>query len=186
MIKVSDKHIGVFAVLVYFISQYISDILPAGQLLILFPLAMLGFLIIKRNGLRVRKQLSPYLVYMYGFALFCAASMLWAADPSLTVSKRNSVFIAAIAMTIIYLYSYYHLELQDLLTIIMYGGYISVFIISLRYGWSGIRSLLSEQERMTSNVINSNTLGMCTAYTLVINFYFILYGKVLKGNTYFL
>lgn len=177
MIKVSDKHIGVFAVLVYFISQYISDILPAGQLLILFPLAMLGFLIIKRNGLRVRKQLSPYLVYMYGFALFCAASMLWAADPSLTVSKRNSVFIAAIAMTIIYLYSYYHLELQDLLTIIMYGGYISVFIISLRYGWSGIRSLLSEQERMTSNVINSNTLGMCTAYTLVINFYFILYGK---------
>ena len=107
MFKVSDKHIGIFAVFVYFVSQYISDILPAGQLLTLLPLAMLIFLIIKRNGLKVRRQLSPYLVYMYGFALFCVASMLWAADPSLTVSKRNSVIIATIGMTIVYLYAYY-------------------------------------------------------------------------------
>lgn len=177
MIKKSEKYIGVFAVLVYFIAQYISDILPMGQLLVLVPLALLLYLIIRHRGLKIRKRLSQYLLYMYGFAIFCAASMLWAANPSLSVSKVNSVFIAAIGMTVIYSYSYDHLKIDDILTIIMYGSYISAFVISLRYGWHGIRSILSDHERMTSDIINSNTLGMCTAYALVINVYYMLYGK---------
>ena len=177
MIKVSEKHIGIFAVMVYFISQYISDVMPAGQLLILVSLALLMYLILNHRGLKIRKQLSTYIIYMYGFALFCAASILWAENPSLAVSKVNSVFIAVIGMTVIYSYSFNRFKVDDILTIIMYGGYISVFIISLRYGWSGIRSILSEQQRMTSDVINSNTLGMCTAYALVINVYYIFYGR---------
>ena len=177
MLKVSEKYIGIFAVLIYFVSQYISDVLPGGQLLVLVPLAVLMYLILNQRGLRIRKRISQYILYMYGFAIFCAASMLWAANPSLAVSKVNSVFIAVIGMTIVYSYTFNHLTLEDILTIIMYGGYISVFFISLRYGWQGIRSILSDQQRLTSDIINSNTLGMCAAYTLVINSYFILYGK---------
>lgn len=177
MLKVSVRSIGIISILLYSIMQYLSDILPLGQFLVIVPLAVLSLLLIMRNGLRFKKRVAPYLVYIYLFAIFCASSTLWAVNPRLSVSKVNAVVFITIGMTIVYLYSYKDVSVDTLLSVIMYGGYITVFVISLFYGWSGILGVLSDRGRLSNDFINSNTLGMCTAYALVINIYYILYGR---------
>ena len=177
MLKVSVSSIGILSILLYFVMLYLSDILPFGQIFGIIPLLVLGLLLVMRNGLRLKKRLAPYLVYMYLFAFFCALSTLWAENPRLSAGKVNAVVFIAIGMTVVYLYSYQVISVDTILSIIMYGGYITVFIISLFYGWSGILSILNDRGRLTNEFINSNTLGMCTAYALVINIYYILYGR---------
>ncbi len=168
-----------FAMLwLYFVSTYISDILPGGQLLTVFPIGiLLLFAFLKHNG-RIRLYAKSYFAYIIIFIVYCALSRFWAVNPRLAVTKINSLLFILLASVVIVLCIYEHRDVDMLLRVIMYGGYFVCIYIMVRYGPKGILRLLSDSTRLSNSMLNANTLGMCAAYSIVINLHFILYGKL--------
>ncbi len=175
----SENRLLTLATYLFFVMIYIQDTIPHGQILTLASLIMMivscwdhekkTFYVPVRSG---------FLIYMVIFLLFCASSMLWAEDTSLTFNAVRQLLTAIIEIAV--LYCCYHSRsdnpVSSLLDIATNGGYIVLTYLLLKYGWSTIIKMLSDEERAgNSEIINLNTLGMCAAYAIVINMYFILY-----------
>ena len=108
-------------------------------------------------------------------------SSLWAIRSSWARSKGIDILEILIAMTVIYLNCQGEQCVNDLLRIIMYACYAVVIYAVLYYGVRNILDLLSSSVRIPNEAINANQLGLCAAYAIIINLYYILYGK-LKGR----
>ena len=84
--------------LLYFVSVYISDSLPGGQLLTVFSIAVMLIVALRQNRFKVRLYARGYFLYIIVFIIFCALSRLWAEDPSLAITKINSLLFVLLAM----------------------------------------------------------------------------------------
>lgn len=82
-----------------------------------------------------------------------------------------------IEMTIVYSCHYKRTSIDTFLKIIMDGGYVVLIYAVLRYGWSTILNSFTEDIRLSNEFLNANTLGMCAAYAIVINVYYMIYEK---------
>ncbi|WP_162011066.1 O-antigen ligase family protein [Streptococcus sp. S784/96/1] len=131
------------------------------------------------NWFKISVTLTIYHIYMLVFAAFCTLSSLWAQDSSLSTLKGERILDIAISMSIFYMiYSERHKDIVNtLFTIMMWSGYLIVAYEIYFYGWSQLMLLLSETVRIHSDFLNANTLGMVVAYSIVINYYLILYRK---------
>lgn len=176
-LKANDRILFVM-LLLYFVSIYISDTLPGGQILTVFPIGIMLLIEIWQNKGKIRLYTKGYFFYIISFTVFCTLSRIWAKDPSLAVSKVNSLIFILLAAIPVVLCIYEWRDIDMLLKVIMYGGYIVCLYMIVRYGLRGILSILSNSSRLTNEVINANSLGMCTAYSLVINLYFIIYDRL--------
>ena len=176
-LKANDRILFVM-LLLYFVSIYISDTLPGGQILTVFPIGIMLLIEIWQNKGKIRLYTKGYFFYIISFTVFCTLSRIWARDPSLAVSKVNSLIFILLAAIPVVLCIYEWRDIDMLLKVIMYGGYIVCLYMIVRYGLRGILSILSNSSRLTNEVINANSLGMCTAYSLVINLYFIIYDQL--------
>lgn len=176
-LKANDRILFVM-LLLYFVSIYISDTLPGGQILTVFPIGIMLLIEIWQNKGKIRLYTKGYFFYIISFTVFCTLSRIWAKDPSLAVSKVNSLIFILLAAIPVVLCIYEWRDIDMLLKVIMYGGYIVCLYMIVRYGLRGILSILSNSSRLTNEVINANSLGMCTAYSLVINLYFIIYDQL--------
>ena len=158
----------------YYALCFISDSLPGGQLLAIIPLSVMLFLHFRKNGFNVKLYAVVFSLYLIVFIAFCMLSRLWAQNSMLAVPKINSLIFILIAMVVIIICIYEFRDVNILLKTVMYGGYILCLYIFLRYGWSGITRLLRSNTRISSEFLNSNTIGMCVSYALVINIYYII------------
>ena len=161
-----------------YILFYIDDILPYGGLItgVVFLLILLFYAL--EGGMKLRFSLSPYLVYIFAFATFCFLSKFWAEDPSLANGKIRRLYFLFGMMFILYF------SLKDrndiihrLLQIIMYGGYAVIIFAYLKYGVRNVFVLLADSSRISNEYLNANTIGLCAAYSIVINVYFLMYQK---------
>lgn len=173
----SNKLIFLLAFFSY-ILFYIDDIIPYGGVLTgaVFLLILLVYAF--EGGMKVRFSFSPYLMYIFLFACFCLLSKIWAEDPSLANGKIRRLFFLFGMMFILY----YSLKdrndvIQQMLKIVMYGGYGVILFVFLKYGVRNIFYLLADSTRISNEYLNANTIGLCAAYSIVINVYFLLYKK---------
>ena len=166
-----------FLIIVFYMGNYIADTLPGGQLLFVFPIFLLAVLYILQYRGVLRIQAISYLGYILIFTLFCVTSRIWALDSQLAVTKINSLLIIFVSMTVISLNIYPNKNIDQLLTVIMYGCYAVTFYVLIRFGLGGIRTLLASSERISNDLLNANTIGMCAAYAIVINMYYFIYVK---------
>ncbi len=166
-----------FATMLYFVFAYIEDTVPGGQIVMIVSLALMLFTFAAGSRCRMRAKDNGILVYLLLFLAFCYASTWWARDPSLASSKINGVFfngIAILVMNICYNNQNRMNKVEDFIKIVLYGGYVIVLYIFVRFGVGGIMRMAANDERLTNELLNANTLGLCAAYSLVINFYYIL------------
>ena len=168
----------IVATYMFFLLTYIEDTIPYGQI---FTFSALALMILScygsgKKGFYLQLK-SGFLGYMVIFFVFCILSTLWAEDASRTLVIVRGMLMVLIEMTIVYSCHYERTSVDSFLKLIMYGGYIVVFYAVLRYGWSNIISAFSEDIRISNELLNANTLGMCAAYSMVINFYYILYER---------
>ncbi len=163
----------------FFIMLYIQDTIPYGQIL-----TLLSLILMIAGGWDHEKRTffvpieSGFLIYMVLFFLFCLSSMIWAEDASRTFTTVRQLFTILIEITILFscCYNCSDSPVGTLLDTVVNGGYIVLTYLIFKYGWSNIINMLSDEERAeNSEIINMNTLGMCAAYAIVINVYFILY-----------
>lgn len=166
-----------FLIIVFYMGNYIADTLPGGQLLFVFPIFLLAVLYILQYRGVLRIQAISYLGYILIFTLFCVTSRIWALDSQLAVTKINSLLIIFVSMTVISLNIYPNKNIDQLLKVIMYGCYAVTFYVLIRFGLGGIRTLLASSERISNDLLNANTIGMCAAYAIVINMYYFIYVK---------
>ena len=179
MMNVSNHRMLVLATYAFYVIAYIEDLLPFGQVFVFASLALMLYAHINIHRYELVSRLSYYYVYMLAFMVYCLCSLIWAEDRSLTMVIVRGHFFNLIIMSIVFWCNSGDTKVEDLLKIIMNGGYIVVMFIILRYGRSGIASTLANEERFSNEAMNANTLGMCAAYSVVINVYFIYYFRKL-------
>ena len=167
-----------FSAILYFAGGYVAETFARGQIILVVALGLmcLASFSITRGKLLV--QDGGILIYILVFLCYCALSLVWAQSWELGIHKINALLFIFIAMVILYLSTGNVLGIDDLLKVIMYGGYIVVLYATVRYGFSGMLRLLQSDSRITNDLFNANTLGMCAAYSIIINFFFILNGKI--------
>ncbi|MBR3016514.1 MAG: O-antigen ligase family protein [Clostridia bacterium] len=161
----------------YYVLSFISDSLPGGQFLTIAPLFVMLLLYLKKNSFKLKLYAGLYFLYLIAFLAFCMLSRLWAQNSQLAVPKINSLLIILAAMIVIVACIYSKRDVDFLLKTIMYGGHIICIYVFFRYGWSGVIHLLNSNSRLSNEILNANTLGICASYSLVINIYYILYDK---------
>ena len=170
------KHNLIFiATVLYYAGSYIAETIPGGQLILVFAIGLMSFTIFSTTGGKIPVKNSGFIVYTLVFLLFCVASRLWAEEPSLSVNKINGLIFILIGMIIIHLSYLGYTSVEELLKAIMYGGYLVIIYAFFRYRLGGIIRLAANDARITNDLFNANTIGMCAAYALVINIYFIFY-----------
>ena len=170
-------HIGLF---LFFVFSFLADTIPGGNAVIVVSiLLMIVSWVMRERDLRFVKRDMLLLLWLVVFTIYICASRLWAENPSMTISKSNAMMFLVIAMLAILLCKYWELRPDTILKVIMFGGYAVGLYILARTGIRGVFSLIENEKRLGS-LLNANTLGMCIAYSLLINFYFILYDKKLR------
>ncbi len=158
----------------FFLLAYIEDLLPAGQLFTFASVAVMLFAHLELNHRRVDVPRSFYIGYLLLFWFFSIASLLWAEKTSLTFIVVRGHFFILLLMTAAYISLSKGVETVSLVRVIMYGSYLAVIYVLLRYGFSEVFRAVTTNHRLSDAVMNANTLGMCAAYAGVIHFHFIL------------
>ena len=157
---------------------YIEDTIKYGQFITFLALVLMVISSSRKRELSFTIVKSKFLLFLATFTVFCALSMLWAQNPSRSFIVVRRMIIILIEISIAYSCLYNKISTNEFLKVFMYGGYLIILYSTMRYGLSSIITALSESTRMTNEYINANTLGMCAAYSIVINIYFIIYEKL--------
>lgn len=151
-------------------SKYIMGI--CSMLIALYALAL--------NGENLRIRLDTFHLYTSVFLIFCFISTFWAVNTDFTLEKSIVILRILVVIFLIYLY-YQYRSVDDLLIVAMIGGYIVCVIVLLDQGLMVyLNGILNGIRIENENYINANTLGMLSASSIVINFYYLIYKKKIK------
>ncbi len=163
----------------FFVLLYIESLIPFGKNISTGVLLLILLVYIKENRMIVPISFSPYLIYILVFSVYCLLSKLWAEDPSLASNKIRRLFILFGMMFVLYNSIKDRDDIVEaMLRIVMYGGYVVILFMFFRYGVTRILYMLMNSERITNEYLNANTMGMCAAYSIVLNVYFLIYKKM--------
>lgn len=143
--------------------SHVGGMILIGQLFLL-----IFFYLIQTKG-HIFIKLSSYHLYFVLLIIYCFANCFWASYPDVAVARSQQLAEIAILMMIIYTVFDQRINAVDeLLTVIMLGGFFLITLYILAYGWTYIIFSLRNAERISSDIINANTLGMAAAYSCVL------------------
>ena len=175
--KIKQTHILMGITMLYYVLIYFSDLMDMGNVFIVGTMVLfLIYNFISNNG-QLKLVFTTLHVYIAIFTLYTLASSMWATSSSLTIPKFNALVFILIGMIVVSMDNNDSSARKRLLSCLLYGNYIVVYICIFRFGWSNIIRMISDQEKYASIAINANTLGMCAAYAIVIHFYKIIKEK---------
>ena len=118
---------------------------------------------------------SPYMLLFSGF---CLLSTIWADSHSYALDMGIRMVEITIIMFVFYGCFSSELSINPLLKMIMFSGYAISFYVILFVGIRGIMTLVIYSNRITIyqiDTLNANSIGSLAAYSILINFYFLLY-----------
>ena len=110
------------------------------------------------------------------FCLFCYTSTFWAINGRYSIDQANSIFQSIICMSIFYAYYKNLKDINILLKITMWSGYVVMFYTYFFYGLDNVVGA-SEEQRLNSEFNNVNSLAILGAQVIIINAYFFLFVK---------
>lgn len=171
----SRKDAIYFFTLVLFTSSYIVD-LPAG-IGIAYIILLLASLVICYVAYdfyhKISIKLSGLEIFFSLFVLFCMMSCKWAVNPSYSISRCKGMVESLIIVFVLYTVHYRDDNADSLLKAIMIGYYIVVGYVLIKYGVVNTVSLITNGERIPNFILNSNVLGACSAYSLLLTAHYI-------------
>ena len=122
-------------------------------------------------------KFDAYILYMLVFGLYCYISALWAENSGYATNKGELIIELLIAMwlmkTVIAKDS--AAGFDNLLRLIKWGSYIVLIYTIAAFGWSNFVYIVQNNIRLSNDINNANSIGMCAAFAVVINFYYTLY-----------
>lgn len=177
VIKSDRKKIVFLLTLIYFVASFFTYTYAICGMLMLFTAILVFFMSATFNKGRIKIKLDMFHLLTFTFMLFCFMSCLWAENSSYSYLRASMIF--EILLTVVFLYVYYgqYSTSDDLLKVVMWGGYIVIILAFMTIGIDSIFSILKAGDRMTNDFLNANTIGMLAAYAVIVNFYYILRDK---------
>lgn len=179
MFKINKISMLNMATFMYLLTAYLFASSSLGNILLIIEL----LLIIFSSGDALKNVRYLKFLPMFGcmllFIIICGVSVIVASDKAASLSMTLTMIKLFISSYIIFGAYENRDTIDDLLKIVMYVGYALVIISLIYYGPSTMMSIFREANtRIDNALINSNTLGMAVAMSIVINVYYIIYEGV--------
>jgi O-antigen ligase len=161
-----------------FASFYLFETNRIGIYVFIVITGLILFLSAIQNGLKVSFHLSTFHYKVAAFAAFSCISMLWAWQPHYAIEKGITIFEILICMSLIYTHYQKFDSSEQLISCIMWGGYLLAAYTIFHHGLSGVLSIILSGSRLASDFTNTNTIGMLAAVAIVINVYYVVYDRI--------
>lgn len=149
-------------------------------LILMTPIISMLLVTIMVGGGRIRLEFSYYHQYILLFGLFCFLSSLWAQSSQLAIDKGVDIIEILIIMIVISACFQNIDSIDPFLKAIMWAYYAIILYEILFYGWGYFIQIMKDSSRVSSEFLNSNTLGMCASFAMIINVYLVLSKKISK------
>lgn len=169
----TKKDVIFFIALILFVSSYVVD-LPAG-----IGIAYIGLLLViltityaYYNSHKIPLRLTALEVFVSLFVIFCLLSTLWAVNRTYAMSRCIGLIEMLAILFVLSIVFYEDVDVDSLLRVIMVGYYFVVGYVLIRFGIGDSLSLLLSGERIPNFILNSNVLGACSAYSLLLTLYY--------------
>lgn len=144
---------------------------PIGKYVQLGITAILMFFIVLRYGRNLNFHIAPFHVYMMFFLLFCFSSYFWTVVPDSCLHWSFLIAQTLVCLSVVYIYADHLTSTLPLLDSIRWAGYLLTIYLFCVYGWNNLHYMLQESVRLDSNLLNSNTVGMLCAFSIVLTLY---------------
>ena len=165
-----------FALLMY--SAYnIGGHLPHGSIIAYTSVLMFLLALLMTNGFFLRVKVPEYHIYILLFAIFCLATTQWANNKNLALNIGIDLCVIFVLSSITCLAFQDADTVDPLLKLLMWSGFVVAAYGALFYGFGQIWSMLTSGVRISNDAMNANTLGMMSAFAVLINFYYFLKEK---------
>lgn len=173
-----DSKIISFLLIVYLSSimifSFSEDLLIYSQMTFILTFgSIILFLMLNKPSTRLDKFLALFLA----FIVFCYISNVWSKNTGNTNSMVFTLLQLFLMSFLLFAYLVYTENTEHFMMCLFISGLVSSVYIMGYYGIEGYAKLLREGERVGSEITNVNTIGLTTAYTVVIGFY---YGYIKK------
>lgn len=164
----------------YLLTAYLFASSSMGSILLIFELIIVLFADYNVRGKSLFcKRIEKLYVYLIIFIIACGLSIFVATDKSLAITMLLALLKIFLSTAVIYNAISTENSIDGLLKTVMAVGYTLVVIAVIYYGPINVFSLIGAvNARLKSDLINSNTLGMAAAMSIVINLYYILYDRL--------
>lgn len=164
----------------YLLTAYLFASSSIGSILLIFELAIILLADYNARGKAIFCiRIEILYVYLMIFIIASGLSFFVAADKSLAISMLLALLKIFLSTAVIYNAVSTENSIDGLLKTVMAVGYTLVVIAIIYYGPSNVFTMIGAvNARLNNDLINSNTLGMAVAMSIVINLYYILYEKV--------
>ena len=131
------------------------------------------------NNFKINICMTGYHWYLLIFTAFCYISALWAMDPRYTIGRGNTMLLTTMVLFAISLCFLEARSIDQMLQVIMWSGFVITFCAIFIFGFNQILLAISTSFRIGLNkeFINTNEIGMCAAYSIIITIYFAMYKK---------
>lgn len=139
-------------------------------------LMIVTFVFVSRGKLRIK--FTYYHSYILAFGIFCLISSFWAQSPQLAISKGIDIIEVFVIMVIVSICFQQENSIDSILKAVMFGYYVVIVYEIAFYGWDYFVMVMKDSTRVTSEFLNSNTLGMCASFAIIINLYLVLSKRI--------
>lgn len=109
-------------------------------------------------------------LYMLLFALFSLASSMWAINADYAIENGITILELLAAFSLLY-GAYYNADIERLLKIMMWAGFILGLYTIMFYGVDALEDTLQSEGRLDNAFANVNTIGMACCKSVVIALY---------------
>ncbi len=131
------------------------------------------------EGRQIKLKWTGYHWYLILFTLFTYVSSIWALDTRYTIGRGNTMLLSTIVLIAMSYCFKNARDIDQMLQVIMWSGFLIAYLAIYIFGIGGIIQSIRGSTRIGLNneFINTNEIGMCAAYSILITIYFILYKK---------
>lgn len=116
-------------------------------------------------------HIGTFHLYMLLFAVFSLLSSFWAFSPEHAIGKGVTILELLISFSLLYA-AYYHANIERLLRIIMWTGFLLAIYAIFYYGLDYFQQAIAAEDRLENEFANVNTLGMVCSTSILISFYY--------------
>lgn len=181
--KISRRGILQILLIVYLVIGNFFNASSLNSLLLLVIVFLMVLVDFSKRRTKIGKiSINGFIINIFLFVVVCFLSIQIAVNKDYAIAMTMS--LAKIALTTFVMYNVYknNFDRDMFFKAIMWTGYVLMAIMFVYYGPSTMLDIISsEGERLSSDLINSNVLGMSIAFSTIIN---IFYGLNFKFEKY--
>lgn len=177
MDNIINSLITLFLVLSLTISFAVGQTSHVGGIILFVLLGIIMLLYLFSNKGKIPIEFSNINIYMIGLIFTLFTTSLVANNVNIALHRTIDI-VKIFFMMFVFLCCFKKLNnVNPILKIIMWSNYLVVFYFIYMYGLGDILHTIILKSRVSNDLINANTLGLCAAQSIILTIYYMIYEK---------